>query len=105
MRIHDIACDQNIAPSNLRKIVALLCKTGILEAAQGRNGGIQLGKKSETISLFDILEAVGEELSVRDCTKGEYCAKQDRCQTTLVLQGVERGMQSLLRMYTLDKMR
>lgn len=49
-----------------------------------------LARGAETISVYDIFLAVGEEMGITDCTKGESCDKQEHCYTTDVLGSLQR---------------
>lgn len=62
-----------------------------------------LGKESSSISLYDIFLAVGEEIGITDCTKGESCDKKENCYTTDIMGNLQRGINSLLKLQTLDK--
>ncbi|USN59507.1 MAG: Rrf2 family transcriptional regulator [Candidatus Peribacteria bacterium] len=80
-----MAQKQEISENLLRRIISQLEKAGILATTKGRNGGIQLGKSPESISVYDILKAVGEELGISECTRGEHCEREDYCVTTHIL--------------------
>lgn len=103
VHIKDISIDQWISEAMLRRIIADLERSHILETTKGRNGGVQLAKQPHQISIYDILEAVGEELGLTDCTKDIYCEKQSECYTTDALGNLQRGFHSLLKLNTLDK--
>lgn len=103
VHIKDIADGQDISEALLRRIIADLEKASIVETLKGRNGGVQLAKKPHQISVYDILEAVGEELGLTDCTRDLYCEKRNECYTTDVMGNLQRGFNSLLKMNTLDK--
>jgi len=103
VQIRDIVSHEGMSETCLRRIVADLSTGGILKTTQGRNGGVELAKEPSSISVYDILDAVGEELGLTDCTKDIYCDKKDGCYTTDVMGNLQRGFNSLLRMNTLDK--
>lgn len=103
VHIKDIADGQGISEALLRRIIADLEKASIVETLKGRNGGVQLAKKLHQISVYDILEAVGEEFGLTDCTRDLYCEKRNECYTTDVMGNLQRGFNSLLKMNTLDK--
>jgi len=69
VQIRDIALHEGMSETCLRRIIADLNTGGILETKQGRNGGVQLAKSPNQISVFDIFLAVGEEMGITDCTK------------------------------------
>lgn len=103
VKIRDIAADQKISESLLRRIVAELEKSWIVTTVRGRSGGIMLAKAPNMISIYDILESIWEELGIRDCTKWVYCESKTSCATTEILTSIQRGFNSLLKMNTLDK--
>ena len=103
VQIRDIVASQGMSETCLRRIIPDLHKAGILRAKQWRGGGVELAKEPAKISLYDIFLAVGEEIGITDCTKGESCERQADCYTTEVLGNLQRGFNSLLKMQTLDK--
>lgn len=103
VQIRDIAEYHGVSESCLRLIIADLAKAKIIETKQGRGGGVFLVKKSSEISIYAVLLAVGEELGIVDCTRGNSCARQENCYSTHILSNLQRGMHSLLKMQTIDK--
>ncbi|NDK09959.1 Rrf2 family transcriptional regulator [Candidatus Gracilibacteria bacterium] len=103
VQIRDIVASQGMSETCLRRIIPELQKAGILLSKQGRGGGVMLAKVPDTISLYDIFVAVGEEIGISDCTKNIYCEKKTDCYTTNALGNLQRGFNSLLKMQTLDK--
>ncbi|MCD5374939.1 Rrf2 family transcriptional regulator [Candidatus Gracilibacteria bacterium] len=103
VQIREIVESQGMSETCLRRIIPDLHKAGILIAKQGRGGGVMLASDASQISLYDIFLAVGEEIGITDCTKDIYCEKKSDCYTTDVLGNLQRGINSLLKMQTLDK--
>lgn len=103
IRISDISVKEEISESLLRRIIADLEKAGILETVKWRNWWVKLAKSKTTISVYDILSAVWEELGLRDCTKWMYCDKKEDCSTTSLLSDIQKWFNSLLKIYSLDK--
>ena len=103
VHVSDIASSESISESLLRRIISDLDKTGIVETIKWRNGWVKLGKQVNKISVYDILNSVGEELWITDCTKWEYCDRTEVCSTTDFLGKLQTWFNSLLKMYTLDK--
>jgi Rrf2 family iron-sulfur cluster assembly transcriptional regulator len=66
----------NISRSFLAKILQRLTKAGILVSYKGMRGGFALAKKSNQISILDIVRAVEDSSpSIFDCSSGmEGCA-------------------------------
>ena len=103
VHISDIAEAEDISLSMLRRIIANLEKAGVLETIQWRNWWIKLWKKVHQISVFDILFAVWEELWITDCTKWLECDNQNNCSTEVLLWWIQKWFNTLLHIYTLDK--
>jgi Rrf2 family protein len=103
VHISDISKDEEISESMLRRIISDLEKTGILNTVKWRYGWIKLWKTTNKISTYDILNSIWEELWITDCTRGDYCDKTEICSTTQLFWSLQTGFNSLLKMYTLDK--
>ncbi len=103
VQIKDIVIDQWMSEACLRRIIPDLHKAGIILSKQGRGGWVMLAVPPSQISLYDIFLAVGEEIGITECTRDEYCEKKDNCYTTDALGHLQRGINSLLKMQTLDK--
>ena len=103
VQIKDIAQDLKVSETCLRRIIADLNTGGILKTTQGRGGGVTLAKKMETVSVYDVFLAVGEEMGITDCTKDLHCENREDCYTTDVLGNLQRGFNALLKLQTLDK--
>lgn len=56
--IKDLAAYQGISESYLSKFFAKLKKQGILESVPGVNGGYRLGRPSNEISFWEVIEAI-----------------------------------------------
>ncbi len=104
VKIKDIASGEKISESLLRRIIAKLEWVGIIKTIRGRNGWVSLAKKEDQISFYDILEAVGEDLFIRNCVGWTYCSKQKDCHTSEAFISLQKGFNSLLKMYTIDKL-
>lgn len=65
--VEEIASGMNIPRSFLAKILQKLTRAGIVESFRGIRGGFRLGKQSEQISLFDIIDAMQDSLALSMC--------------------------------------
>lgn len=102
--IHEISKQLDISETFLRRVIADLKKKNFVESRQWRAGGIQIVACFQKISLYEILQSVGEDLSITDCTKGKSCDKQHNCQTTSIYGNLQRGLNGFLKLYTIDKL-
>jgi Rrf2 family protein len=103
IKVSKIAKDQDISESLLRRIIADLEKKDLLITIKGRNGWVKLWKETNKISAYEILDAVWEELWIRNCTKWLFCSNTDNCTTINFYNNLQTWFNSLLKMYTLDK--
>ena len=103
VHLADISESEDISLSMLRRIIANLEKAWVLETIKWRNWWIKLWKKVHQISVYDILFAVWEELWLTDCTKWLECDKQNNCSTEVLMWWLQKGFNTLLHIYTLDK--
>lgn len=102
-KISDISLSQNISESLLRRIVADLERGWIINTVKGRNGGIKLSNDLSKITVYDILFSVWEELWISDCTKWISCDKKPNCSTTDIYTLIQKWLNWILKLYTLDK--
>jgi len=103
VKMTDISDSEKISLWMLRRIIPELEKSWILETIQGRNWWIKLWKKIHQISVFDILNSVSEELWITDCTKWLECENSNHCWTEVLLWNLQKWFNTLLHIYTLDK--
>ncbi|MDP5038845.1 MAG: Rrf2 family transcriptional regulator [Candidatus Gracilibacteria bacterium] len=103
LKISDISSELKISEAFLRRIINDFEKSGILKTIKGRNGGVTFHRELKEINLYDILNIIGEDLNISDCTAGHNCSMQDVCVTTDVFKGLQKGFNGILRLYTLDK--
>ncbi len=69
----------NISKSFLAKILQAMARADILNSYKGVNGGFALAKKSEQITILDILKAAeGKSPAVFDCSPSQSCCPSDQ---------------------------
>lgn len=78
----------------LRKITNKLEKAGIITSHKGRYGGIELQKKDT--SVYEILSAVGEDLSITVCSHGS-CSSSETCGIIPTIANIQRGFDTILK--------
>lgn len=103
VKISDISKDLKISESLLRRIIALLHKWDIVKTIKWRNWGLVLWKDLSKISVYDVLYSVWEELWISDCTKWISCDNQINCHTTDIYSTIQKWLNWILKIYTLDK--
>ncbi len=77
--LKSIANHQEISVAYLEQIFSKLKAGGLVNGIRGPNGGYRLSRSAETISIFEIIDAVDEPIDItrchgkKDCQDGEVC--------------------------------
>lgn len=103
-------CSKELIPTPYAyKIMKKLEHAGILHSIRGRDGGYQLAKPLNTITLLDIVTAIDDHLFINECLSDEkHCPindpnnpcsvhiELDRMQGLLVAELQSKSMQEIL---------
>jgi Rrf2 family protein len=82
-----------IPPSFLHRIIASLARNNILKTFAGRDGGVQLARKPEDITLLDIYEAVEGPLQISICLEHDTdCPLNSPCPIRNCLNQVQKAI-------------
>jgi len=103
VKINDISKDLSISVTLLRRIISDIEKTWIIKTIKWRNWWVLLGKDLKEINMYDILKSVWEDLHITECTSWINCAREDTCQTSTIFKWLQKWFNSLLKLYTFDK--
>jgi Rrf2 family protein len=78
-----ISSRQQISLSYLEQLFGKLRRHELVESTRGPGGGYSLGRKSEEITVADIIVAVDEPIDATGCAGKENCMGEDagRCMT------------------------
>ena len=76
-------CQQEAIPQQFAyKIIAKLAKAGIVHNARGSNGGCRLSYDLKELSLYELLEIMGENYRINACMQPGYeCTWEKKCGT------------------------
>ena len=66
--IRELSSIEGISPEFLEQIFFRLRKSGIIKSTRGPGGGFQMEKDPSEVTVKDIFNAVGEEVSLTPCT-------------------------------------
>ena len=81
--IRELSEKEDISPEFLEQIFFRLRKSGIIKSTRGPGGGFQLNRDPAEITVKDIFDAVGEEISLTPCTSDTDprapCSRENRC--------------------------
>ena len=65
-----IICDQEVIPLQYSyKILKRLEKAGIVTTCRGTTGGYRLSKPADSLTLFDVVNAVSKNIFVSECLR------------------------------------
>ena len=80
----DISENQGISLSYLEQLFARLRKHRLVEGLRGPGGGYRLSRRPETISVADVISAIGEGIDATLCEGAEDCQDGERCLTHIL---------------------
>ncbi len=90
-----IAKKEGISVHYLEKIFSKLEESGLVESKRGTKGGYFLKKNSSNVTLEDIFNAVGEDVSVADCvTSG--CSRNKKCKAAKAWKKIDEKIKNAL---------
>lgn len=103
--IRDLADAYSLSYHHLVKVVHKLSSEGLLEAKNGKGGGVRLGVDPHSISIADIVKKT-EEFHLVECfkTEGNQCVITPSCQLKPLLGQAQSAFIKVLAGKTLAEM-
>ncbi|CAG0962790.1 HTH-type transcriptional regulator IscR [Burkholderiales bacterium] len=77
----EISGRQSISLSYLEQLFGKLRRAGLVKSVRGPGGGYNLARKSETITVADVIVAVDEPIDQTRCGGMQNCHDDHRCLT------------------------
>ena len=101
-----ISARQQISLSYLEQLFGKLRRHELVESTRGPGGGYALGRKSEEITVADIIVAVDEPIDATGCAGKENCMGDDsgKCMTHDLWTALNNKMIDFLNGVTLRKL-
>ncbi len=101
--IASIAKSQGIEHNYMGMILLELKKKNLVSSIRGVKGGYKLARSIESISISEIMEAVGERVRVTRCKdeKDSCTGSEERCSAHKMWRGLEVRIESYLSSITL----
>ena len=95
---------EQISSVFLEQIFFKLRKAGIVTSVRGPGGGFRFTRSTDKISIYEILDAAGEELDVTDCDKKAKTCKitGKRCASHSVWEETTKVLHDYFSKITLD---
>lgn len=102
--ISTIAAREDLSESYLEQLFAKLKKAGLVHSIRGINGGYQLARPADEISVGDVLRALEGDMVVVDCPDSENgCAKFGSCVTKYVWKRINNSINDTMDAMTLEE--
>jgi Rrf2 family protein len=80
VQVRDVADERRLPLSFVRRIVARLSASGILETTRGMGGGIRLARPPAEISMLDVVRAMEGSVTLNPCvTEPHFCPLAEVC--------------------------
>jgi len=101
----DVAALLKLAAPTVSKILKILLEAGFVQSTLGTNGGYQLAKKANEITLYDIISAFdGAPALTACCTTSFLCTQNSICTTKNNWQVINAAMVGILKQVTIEDM-
>jgi Rrf2 family transcriptional regulator, cysteine metabolism repressor len=77
-----ISAKQEITDAYLEQIMIPLKRGGIIGTVRGCNGGYELRKEPEDVTVLEVIELFEGDINLGDCVKGnKKCSRSEKCPT------------------------
>ena len=101
----EIAEAMDIPAQFLGKVAQQLAKAGIISIRQGSQGGYELVKRPEDITLLAVIEAIDGEIFLNDCMhRPQSCDRQTICSVHQIWDKARRQLRNTLGGVTLAEL-
>lgn len=101
----EIAEAMDMPAQFLGKVAQQLAKAGIISIRQGSQGGFELARRPEDITLLAVIEAIDGEIFLNDCIqRPESCDRQTLCSVHQIWDKARRQLRSTLGGVTLAEL-
>ncbi len=98
----------NISYELLSKLLQKLSRNGIIKSQQGKFGGYTLNVPSNELSLYQIINAIEENIKLVDCTHSlatkDDCNKINDCQIREPFYDIQNKIISIFESVTLEQL-
>ena len=91
-----IARTYNIPSELMAKVLQKLVRKGLLMSHSGPNGGYELARNADAISVIEVLEALEGPLLLTPCEAADDCEQLQLCSIKDPLRNIKQKMVSVL---------
>ncbi len=105
--LKSIADRQEISENYLEQLFASLKKAGVVKSTRGSQGGYELGRPVDEISVGDILRALEGSLAPVECVEESEqpaCGKSENCVTRLIWARIRDSVNEVVDSISLEQL-
>lgn len=106
MSLKEVAQKQQLSDTYLEQLIAPLKKAGLVSSVRGAQGGYELSKAPEEITVGKIIRTLEGPLAPSECVIDDEpdCEKADYCVTRLIWEKIMDSINSVIDSITLRDM-
>jgi Rrf2 family protein len=94
----ELARETDVSQVFLSKVIQRLSRSGLIQVARGKEGGVRLIRPAQEVTLLDVVEAMEGPIRLNLClASGHLCNRQDWCAPHFVWAEAQKAMTDVLR--------
>ncbi|HYE84251.1 MAG TPA: Rrf2 family transcriptional regulator [Clostridia bacterium] len=106
MSLKEVAQKQQLSETYLEQLIAHLKKAGMVTSVRGAQGGYELSRKPEEITVGEIIRLLEGPLAPSECVLDDVpeCTRADYCVTRLIWEKIMESINNVIDSITLNDM-
>ncbi len=106
MSLKEVSQKQQLSETYLEQIIAHLRKAGLVTSIRGAQGGYELSKKPEDITVGEVIKILEGPLAPSDCVLDDEpdCSRADYCVTRVIWEKIMDSINNVIDSITLNDM-
>lgn len=106
MSLKDVAQKQQLSETYLEQLIAHLKRAGLVTSVRGAQGGYELIRKPEEITVGEIIRVLEGPLAPSECVMDDEpeCTKAEYCVTRLIWEKIRDSINNVIDSITLNDM-
>jgi Rrf2 family protein len=106
MSLKEVALRQQLSETYLEQLIAHLKKAGLVTSVRGAQGGYELIRKPETITVGEIIRVLEGPLAPSDCVLNDEpeCTRAEYCVTRVIWEKIMDSINNVVDSITLNDM-
>ena len=106
MSLKEVAQKQRLSETYLEQLIAHLRKAGLVTSVRGAQGGYELSRRPEEITVGEIIRELEGPLAPSECVLDDEpeCSNADYCVTRLIWEKIMDSINNVIDSITLNDM-